>query len=116
MGQSSPEAQLGYMVTLESETRRKAFEQQQQDGWCNLPCAFGGGKTWEKGDVLQQRHSHLPSSCVVSFLAPESSKGQGEAVPLMAPSLLQLIVAPAIPQFIPKATAHAEMFVYYSPK
>lgn len=45
MGQSSVEAQLGYMVTLESGTRRKEFEEQQQDGWCNLPCAFGGGKT-----------------------------------------------------------------------
>ena len=67
--------------------------------------------------MLQQSHPYLPSSHVVSFLAPESSKGQGEAVPLMALSLLQLLImAPAIPRFISKARADAGMFLYYSPK
>lgn len=86
-------------------------------GWYNLPCAFGGGRRWEGDAVLQQSHPHLPSSHVVSFLAPDSSKGLGEAVPLMALSLLQLLImAPAVPRFIPKARAGAGMFIYYSPK
>lgn len=38
-------------------------------------------------------------------------------IPLMALSLLQLLlVAPAVPQFIPKAGTDAEVFIYYSPK
>lgn len=60
---------------------------------------------------------HLPFSHLLSFQAPESSEGQREIIPLMALSLLQLLIAaPAVPRFIPKAGTGAGMFIYYSPK
>jgi len=57
--------------------------------WYNLPCAFGGGRRWEHGDALQQSQPHLPSSCVVSFLALNLAKDQGSG------SLNGSVIAPA---------------------
>lgn len=112
---------------LGSETRRKELEQQPWD----IPggqLEWGDTSSGQLGTSLVEeegrrkgtscsRATHLSFSPVLSCQAPESSKEQGEMAPLMALSSLQLlIVALAVPQFIPKAGTAAGMFIYYCPK